>query len=156
MIQAERDLWGKQFNVSLAVEEEGTGVVQQHQRIIDVSKQHFEIAFANYRDTFKFDDTRPYTTDVFIRRNDNGKPAAGKTALVLIDYAKSNLADYFYKKGCRINRRFGLIFVFLLDQNYTTDENGKITVSFTPVKNSKIITIRVEVAPDNKIIAGKK
>lgn len=99
MIQAERDLWARQFNISLAVEEEGTGVIQQQQRIIDLSKEHYEISFANYRDTFKFDDTRPYTTDVFIKRNDNGKPTAGKTVLVLVDYAKSDFADYFYKKG---------------------------------------------------------
>jgi hypothetical protein len=37
-----------------------------------------------------------------------------------------------------------------------TDENGRISVSFTPKEESKIITIRAKIAPDNKLIPGKK
>ena len=136
MIQAERDLWAKQFNISLAVEEEGTGVIQQQQRIIDLSKLHYEISFANYRDTFKFDDTRPYTTDVFIKRNDNGKPAAGKTVLVLVDYAKSDFADYFYKKGLIIDSS---IFFFDFFQIKTTRLTRMVKLLFPspPLKTRK-------------------
>lgn len=140
MIRAERILWAKQFNISLAIEEEGTGVVQQQERVIDLSKNHYEISFENYRDTFKFKDPRPYTTDVVIKRNDNGKPAAGKTVFVLIDHAKSDFANSF----------------FFTEKNYKTDENGRISVSFTPKEESKIITIRAKIAPDNKIIPGTK
>jgi hypothetical protein len=67
MIQAERLLWAKQFNISLEIEEDGTGVVQQQQRVIDLSTSPYEISFENYRDTFKFKDTRPYTTDVIVK-----------------------------------------------------------------------------------------